>query len=83
MKKTIKPSHADIIKYIESNGYGGESIQSDGNPTHEAYEDAMQELMSQTEHKLVNSEREAESAMILFACILGGIILILLAIAMG
>ena len=36
-----------------------------------------------TEHKLVNSEREAEAAMILFACILGGIILILLAIAMG
>ena len=36
-----------------------------------------------TEHKLVNSEREAEAAMILFACILGGLILILLAIAMG
>ena len=36
-----------------------------------------------TEHKLVNSEREAEAAMILFACILGGVILILLAIAMG
>ena len=35
------------------------------------------------EHKLVNSEREAEAAMILFACILGGIILILLAIAIG
>jgi len=36
-----------------------------------------------SEHKLVNSEREAEAAMILFACILGGVILILLAIAMG
>jgi len=36
-----------------------------------------------SERKLVNSEREAESAMILFACILGGVILILLAIAMG
>jgi len=35
------------------------------------------------EHKLVNSERETEAAMILFACILGGVILILLAIAMG
>tara|TARA_E500000318_G_scaffold79540_1_gene74550 strand:+ start:406 stop:540 length:135 start_codon:yes stop_codon:yes gene_type:complete len=33
-----------------------------------------------SEHKLVNSEREAEAAMILFACILGGLILILLAI---
>jgi len=37
----------------------------------------------ESEHKLVNSEREAEAAMILFACILGGLILILLAIAMG
>jgi len=83
MKKTIKPSHSAIIKYIESNGYGGESIQSDGNPTHEAYEDAMQELISQTEHKLVNSERETEASMILFACILGGAMIILLSIAIG
>ena len=36
-----------------------------------------------SERKLVNSERETEAAMILFACILGGVILILLAIAMG
>jgi hypothetical protein len=36
-----------------------------------------------TEHKLVNSERELEAAATLFACILGGVILILLAIAMG
>ena len=36
-----------------------------------------------SERKLVNSEREAEAAMVLFACILGGVILILLAIAMG
>jgi len=34
-----------------------------------------------TEHKLVNSEREAEAAMILFACILGGAIIILIALA--
>ena len=34
-----------------------------------------------TERKLVNSEREAEAAMILFACILGGLMLILIAIA--
>ena len=34
-----------------------------------------------SEHKLVNSEREAEAAMILFACILGGLMLILIAIA--
>jgi len=36
-----------------------------------------------TGHKLVNSEKEFEAAAILFACILGGVILILLAIAMG
>jgi len=35
------------------------------------------------EHKLVNSEREEEAAMVLFACILGGVILIVLAIAIG
>jgi len=34
-------------------------------------------------NKLVNSEREAEAAMILFACILGGAIIILIALAMG
>jgi hypothetical protein len=33
------------------------------------------------EHKLVNSEREAEAAMILFACILGAGIIILIALA--
>jgi len=37
----------------------------------------------ESERKLVNSEREEEAAMVLFACILGGVILILLAIAMG
>ena len=35
------------------------------------------------EHKLVNSEREAEAAMILFACILGAGVIVLLALAMG
>jgi hypothetical protein len=34
-----------------------------------------------TEHKLVNSEKEAEAAMILFACILGAGIIILIALA--
>ena len=36
-----------------------------------------------SERKLVNSEREEEAAMVLFVCILGGVILILLAIAIG
>lgn len=35
------------------------------------------------EHKLVNSEKELEAAVILFACILGAGLLILLALAMG
>ena len=36
-----------------------------------------------TEHKLVNSEKQFESAEILFACILGAGIIVLLALAMG
>ncbi len=36
-----------------------------------------------TEHKLVNSEKQFEAAAILFSCILGAGIIILLAIAMG
>ena len=35
------------------------------------------------EHKLVNSEKQFESAAILFACILGAGIIVLLALAMG
>ena len=35
------------------------------------------------EHKLVNSEKEFEAAATLFACILGGAIIILVALAMG
>jgi len=34
-------------------------------------------------NKLVNSEKEFEAAMILFACILGAAIIILIALAMG
>ena len=34
-----------------------------------------------TEHKLVNSEKEFEAAMILFACILGAGVIVLLALA--
>jgi hypothetical protein len=34
-------------------------------------------------NKLVNSEKEFEAAATLFACILGGAIIILIAIAMG
>ncbi len=36
-----------------------------------------------TEHKLVNSDKEFESAAILFACMVGGAIIILIALAMG
>ena len=36
-----------------------------------------------TEHKLVNSEKQFESTAILFACILGAGIIVLLALAMG
>jgi hypothetical protein len=36
-----------------------------------------------TEHKLVNSEKELDAAVILFACILGASLIILLALVMG
>ena len=36
-----------------------------------------------TERKLVNSEREFEAAVILFACMVGAGIIVLLALAMG
>jgi len=36
-----------------------------------------------TEHKLVNSDKELEAAVILFACILGAGIIVLLALAIG
>jgi hypothetical protein len=36
-----------------------------------------------TEHKLVNSEKEFEAAAILFACMVGAGLIILLALAMG
>jgi hypothetical protein len=36
-----------------------------------------------TEHKLVNSQRELDAAAILFACILGAGLIVLLALAMG
>jgi len=36
-----------------------------------------------TEHRLVNSEKEFEAAAILFACMVGGSIIILLALLMG
>ena len=36
-----------------------------------------------TGHKLVNSEKEFEAAAILFACILGAGVIVLLALAMG
>jgi hypothetical protein len=36
-----------------------------------------------TEHKLVNSDKEFESAAILFACMIGAGLIVLLALAMG
>ena len=35
------------------------------------------------EHKLVNSQREFEAAATLFACMVGGAIIILIALVMG
>ena len=37
----------------------------------------------ETEHKLVNSEKELEAAAILFACMVGAGVIVLLALAMG
>jgi hypothetical protein len=45
-KKTVKPTHGEIIAFIEREGYGGEAINSNGNPTAETYEDAKQELIA-------------------------------------
>jgi|TARA_R100001530_G_scaffold15436_1_gene13788 hypothetical protein len=39
-----EPSHAEIIAYIEDEGWGGKAIQSDGNPTPKAYAEAKKEL---------------------------------------
>ena len=41
-----EPTHAEIMQYIEDEGYGGDAIQPDGNPTPEAYQDAKDELMA-------------------------------------
>jgi len=46
-KSKKEPSHAEIIDYIEDEGWGGDAIGSDGNPTPEAYQDAKDELMAQ------------------------------------
>jgi len=39
--------------------------------------------MNRKPNKLVNSEKELEAAAILFACMVGGAIIILIALAMG
>ena len=44
--KDDEPTHEEIIQYIEDEGYGGDAIGPDGNPTPEAYEDAKEELMA-------------------------------------
>jgi len=44
-QNTQSPSHSDIMKYIEDIGCGGDSIQLDGNPTPETYEDAKRDLI--------------------------------------
>ena len=46
-EKEDEPTHAEIMQHIEDEGYGGDAIGPDGNPTPEAYEDAKQELMYQ------------------------------------
>ena len=46
-EKEDEPSHEEIMQHIEDEGYGGDAIGPDGNPTPEAYEDAKKELMYQ------------------------------------
>tara|TARA_Y100001963_G_scaffold132100_1_gene190270 strand:- start:9 stop:782 length:774 start_codon:yes stop_codon:yes gene_type:complete len=48
-----EPTHAEIMQYIEDEGYGGDAIGPDGNPTPEAYEDAKQELMYQKQNETI------------------------------
>jgi hypothetical protein len=54
-----EPTHAEIMQHIEDEGYGGDAIGPDGNPTPEAYEDAKQELMyqKQNETKVINGKK--------------------------
>ncbi len=40
-------------------------------------------VTNKNEHKLVNSEKELEAAAILFACMVGAGLIVLLALAMG
>ena len=51
--KDDEPTHEEIIQYIEDEGYGGDAIGPDGNPTPEAYEDAKQELMYQKQNETI------------------------------
>ena len=44
-EEDYEPTHAEIMQHIEDEGYGGDAIGPDGNPTPEAYEDAKQELI--------------------------------------
>ena len=48
-----EPTHEEIMQYIEDEGYGGDAIGPDGNPTPEAYEDAKQELMYQKQNETI------------------------------
>ena len=50
-EKEDEPSHEEIMQHIEDEGYGGDAIGPDGNPTPEAYEDAKEELMAMKKKK--------------------------------
>jgi len=52
-EKEDEPSHEEIMQHIEDEGYGGDAIGPDGNPTPEAYEDAKQELMYQKQNETI------------------------------
>ena len=52
-KEDYEPTHAEIMQHIEDEGYGGDAIGPDGNPTPEAYEDAKQELMYQKQNETI------------------------------
>ena len=55
-EKEDQPTHAEIMQHIEDEGFGGNAIRLDGNPTFETYEDAKKELIYQKQ-EVNNNER--------------------------
>ena len=63
----------------------GFGVPNDGHNINTKESNKMKETKQHitTEHKLVNRQKELEAAVILFACILGAGLIVLLALAMG